>query len=142
MSVYRWHVRKLDEVVAQALQLADGKGTIVEGEVGEAWAKVKLYVEALFERAPFHVGDRVALARSLTEEHRYWTGDSRDFIVEGATAVVDGVDFSASCDRFLVWVTFDGDPLRGQEGGERHLHFWEDELRLVTHLSVTAAEVA
>lgn len=58
-------------------------------------AKLLAYADALFERAPFRVGDRVKLikVRQIDEKHSWgWLG-AKHFLVVGAMAKVVEVDF-------------------------------------------------
>ena len=98
------------------------------------WKKLRVYAAALFERAPFKTGDRVRLTRTpdITPTKSWgWMG-ARHFLVKGALATVDSVDFSDG--HFEAWLRFDDESWKDHEGklhppSEKALyHFWETSL--------------
>lgn len=73
-------------------------------------------VDALIERAPFHVGQRVALARTPEiGEDSTWRV-YRHFLVQGAKGTVQSVDFHAGKFAFF-YVTFDDESWVDPDGG-------------------------
>ena len=77
------------------------------------FAKIEEYVNALFGKyAPFKVGDRVRLTAAPDTDND-WRSCAH-FLVPGALATVNGVDYSKS--RFVADVIFDNESWIDREG--------------------------
>lgn len=102
------------------------------------WKKLRAYAAALFDRAPFKVGDRVRLTKTpdITPEKSWgWMG-AKHFLVKGAMATVREVDFSDG--HFEAWLHFDDESWISSIDGKIHpaerkalYHFWETYLERV-----------
>jgi hypothetical protein len=102
------------------------------------WKKLREYAQALFERAPFKVGDRVQMTVTpeITPEKSWgWMG-ARHFLVKGSLATVREVDFSDG--HFCAWLHFDLDSWKSDDGtvhpSERKSLFclWDTQIERVS----------
>ena len=66
------------------------------GEHDWHWKKLRMYADALFERAPFREGDRVRLRMtpSITPEKSWGWMHAKHFLVEGREGICRDVDYS------------------------------------------------
>lgn len=124
--------RVLDRVQALDNVWCDG-GTDRSGSVPHVLQVALDMVDGLIERAPFQVGQRVALARTpeITKEKAGGWLHCKHFLVQGAAGTVRCVEFGRG--HFSFAVTFDDESWIDSEGTlhpadpARPGHFYFDE---------------
>ena len=112
---------------------------------GWHFPRYRAFARALFDRSPIKVGARVRLTRTpdITVEKRWgWMG-AKHFLVEGALAAVDEVDFSDG--KFSAGLCFDDEswiPKCGPDASKpqpviQRAQYWfvEDVFEVVTEVS-------
>lgn len=140
---------KTFDVVGKTLDAVDAMAAAVTHSEHEYhWRKLRAYAEALFAMAPFRPGDRVRLTKTpeISEKVAWgWLG-AKHMMVEGATATVQGLDFSGG--HFEAWVYMDNETYRSSRTGELKpvdrpalYHFWDTGIeRVAPCMSVAGAK--
>lgn len=132
---FRSTFSKVDRVILNVDTLT---AVVREADHTYHWKKLRTYAEALFQRAPFKVGDRVRLTKTpeISETKSWgWLG-AKHFLVKGAMATVAEVDFSDG--HFEAWLHFDDESWMSSIDGKIHpveekamYHFWETQIERV-----------
>lgn len=134
------------ENLTKGLELIkQGLGILQGGPLNYYLEKAFEYQEALFDRfAPFKAGDRVALVEAFkTDDERHGWYGCQHFLVKGAEAVVESVDYKDG--RFIADVVFDNESWIDDKGKVRLVEqkhtfaFGESRLKRITPRTKTSA---
>src|ERR1035437_1444458 len=96
---------KTFSVIDETMAAADAMFAVRERKY--YFSKLKEYAQALFDRGPFKVGDRVRMTWTprIDREHAWGWLRAKHFMVKGALATVRSVDFNDG--HFNALVVFD-----------------------------------